>query len=487
MKEYRITISLLLIFLIISNAIGQNNSILKFDNNGEFKIIQLTDLHWSQESPKALETAGLIKHIISVEKPDLAILTGDVVTAPPAKIGWLTIAGIFEEAKIPWTAILGNHDTEADILGSEIFELLSDLPYFVGELGPNISGAGNFTLPILNADETKTAAALYCIDSHNKPEMYKYGHYNWIQFDQIEWYRKKSKEYTIENNHKPIPALAFFHIPLIEYKNVQSKEATVGNKSEGVSSSDINSGMLPSFIDMKDVMGVFVGHDHNNDFIGIEHDIALAFGRSTGFDAYGKLERGARVIKLYENDFRFDTWITTLKGTEFKYYFPSGISHEDEATMTYLPALKNAAKGNHGLKYNYYEGGSLRKTADIETNAVKKKSGYVNNFTIESALVQDSFAFVFEGLIDIPHRGVYNFYTFSDDGSVLKINDEMVVDNDGSHSLRRRDGKVALEEGLHKIEVIYFENYMGEFLEVGWSGKSIREETIPDHVLYINE
>ena len=187
------------------------------------------------------------------------------------------------------------------------------------------------------------------------------------------------------------------------------------------------------------------------------------------------------------NDFRFDTWIRTLKGTEFKYYFPSGISHEDEATMTYLPALTNAKKGSLGLKYNYYEGGTLRKTADIETNAIKKKSGYVNNFTIEPALVQDSFAFVFEGLIDIPHRGVYNFYTFSDDGSVLRINDELVVDNDGSHSLRRRDGKVALEAGLHKIEVIYFENYMGEFLEVGWSGKSIREETIPDHVLYINE
>ena len=68
MKEYRITISLFLIFLIISNAIGQNNSILKFDNNGEFKIIQLTDLHWSQESPKSFETARLIEHIINVER-----------------------------------------------------------------------------------------------------------------------------------------------------------------------------------------------------------------------------------------------------------------------------------------------------------------------------------------------------------------------------------------------------------------------------------
>ena len=79
---------------------------------------------------------------------------------------------------------------------------------------------------------------------------------------------------------------------------------------------------------------------------------------------------------------------------------------------------------------------------------------------------------------------LYNFYTFSDDGSVLYIDDEVVVDNDGSHSLKRENGRIALDKGLHKIKVAYFENYMGEFLEVGWSSRAIREEAIPEFVLF---
>ena len=36
-------------------------------------------------------------------------------------------------------------------------------------------------------------------------------------------------------------------------------------------------------------MGVFVGHDHDNDFIGIDKGIALGYGRVTGADAYGEM------------------------------------------------------------------------------------------------------------------------------------------------------------------------------------------------------
>ncbi len=49
--------------------------------------------------------------------------------------------------------------------------------------------------------------------------------------------------------------------------------------------------MFASFLDMRDVMGVFVGHDHDNDFIGIDKGIALGYGRVTGADAYGELTR----------------------------------------------------------------------------------------------------------------------------------------------------------------------------------------------------
>lgn len=474
--------ALIIIFIIPIGLFAQSNLLFQ---NGKFKIAQFTDLHWNNESDKCEQTILIIESVLQTEQPQLAILSGDVVTAPPAKDGWLKIAQIFERFKTPWTVVLGNHDAEADLSREGVFDLLQELPYFIGEKGNNLSGVGNFALNINNIDNN-TSAILYFFDSHNKPEQNKNGHYDWIHFDQISWYRQQSTSFT-QINGKPVPSLAFFHIPIPEYKDVRIKESTLGNKTENVSSPDINSGLFTSFVDMKDVMGAFVGHDHNNDYIGTHHDIALAFGRVSGADAYGNLERGARIIEMHEGKFQFDTWIRTPSKQEFLYYFPSRISSIDEETMTFLPELKNIKKGEQGIKYSYYEGGTLRHSSDILTKANLVSEGVIKNISIETALVPDSFAFVFEGLISIPEKEVYNFYTFSDDGSVLYIDDEVIVDNDGAHSLRRMNGKVALEKGLHKIKIVYFENYMGEFLEVGWSSKSIREETIPDHVLFTIE
>ena len=59
-------------------------------------------------------------------------------------------------------------------------------------------------------------------------------------------------------------------------------------------------------------MGVFAGHDHVDNYIGCLHSICLAYGSKTGLDNYGYLEKGARVIELYEGERRFKTWLRTL-------------------------------------------------------------------------------------------------------------------------------------------------------------------------------
>lgn len=466
-------------------SFAQKNGVqLKFDKNGQFKVAQFTDLHWSNNSPDCSKTIEVIKSVLATEKPDIAILTGDVVTDTPAKEGWLRIAKIFEETKTPWAVTLGNHDDEAGISREGVFDLIENLPYFIGEKGPKLTGSGNYVLPVMAHSGTKTAALLYCIDSHNKPSAYKYGHYDWIHFDQIDWYRKTSDQYTAQNNNTPLPALMFFHIPVLEFNNIVGKEKTVGNKEEGVASPDINSGMFCSMIEKKDVMGVFVGHDHDNDYIGIDQGIALAFGRTSGVDAYGKLERGGRIIKMYENKNQFDTWIRTPKGIEFEYYYPSGLSSADETTLEYLPA-KKLEVARQGVEYKYYEADHKLTHTDMIASAKFIKEGTLNNFSIAPATAMDSMAFEFKTYIKIPERGVYQFYTFSDDGSKLFIDSKVVVDNDGSHSLERADGKVALEAGYHELKLLYFENYMGEFLEVGISSRNIREDIIPDNMLYI--
>ncbi len=80
--------------------------------NGKFKIAQFTDLHWTPQSLKCGETEATIRSVLHAEHPDIAILSGDVVTENPAIDGWKAIAGIFNEHKVPFVVTMGNHDAE---------------------------------------------------------------------------------------------------------------------------------------------------------------------------------------------------------------------------------------------------------------------------------------------------------------------------------------------------------------------------------------
>ena len=150
--------------------------------------------------------------------------------------------------------------------------------------------------------------------------------------------------------------------------------------------------------------------------------------------------------------------------------------------MTYLPGVKTSS-GNPGVAYTYYEG-KCKRVADIDTCS-KVKSGVMSNFSIKEAAVTDHFAYDFRTLVRISERGVYRFYTYSDDGSQLYIDGKLIVDNDGGHSARRVEGKVALEKGFHELHLLYFEDYMGQELEVGYAGRNVPETTLPDSMLFL--
>lgn len=453
---------------------------------GKFKIAQFTDLHWTPKSPNCAETEAIIRAVLKAENPDIALLTGDVVTEDPAMDGWKSVAAIFDEAKVPFVVTMGNHDAE-HMAKDAIYDYLLKSPYYVGTKGPeDIMGRGNCVIPVYDSPKKgKVEALLYCIDSNDYQPNKLYGLYDWIHFDQIAWYRGQSARFTKANGGNPVPALAFFHIPLLEYNEIIGDGKTYGYNGEGeVASSDLNSGMFTSFLEMKDVMGVFVGHDHENDYLGIYKGLALGYGRVTGTDAYGSLTRGARIIELQEGKFKFDTWITTPAGREAEYYYPSGLNSEEAQAMTYQPARK-ATAGKHGVAYTYYEG-KCKRVADIASCKVAKE-GSMKNFSIKDAAAADHFAYDFRTWIRIPERGVYRFYTFSDDGSMLFIDGKRVVDNDGGHSSRRAEGKIALEKGLHELHVLYFEDYMGQELEVGYAGRNIPEAPIPDEQLFLPE
>jgi predicted MPP superfamily phosphohydrolase len=308
-------ITILLLFISEMNA--QKTPNLKFDQDGKFKIMQFTDVHLKvQNKPRCDSVMNTITIVLAKEKPDMVILTGDIATSEDVKLAWSTVTKPMRDAGIPWAVVFGNHDHEHGFTNKQMMDYLVTLPLNLSENGPvNIFGSGNYILEIHGSKSNKTKALLYCFDSNaytgekDNPEL---GDYDWIKNDQIQWYRKKSIEYTKKNMGKPLPALAFFHIPLPEYNLVRSFSNTIGDKDEEVASPVINSGMYNAMYESKDVVSVFCGHDHNNNFIGTLNNIGLAYGCKTGKDAYGRLDKGGRVIVLYEGERKFDTWLTTI-------------------------------------------------------------------------------------------------------------------------------------------------------------------------------
>ena len=481
MKNRKFILTALFASLILLGAYAQKSVAFR---EGKLKIVQLTDIHWDPQSKNCAQTAQTIEAVLALEKPDIAMLTGDVVTEKPGPEGWKAIIALLEKAQVPFTVMMGNHDAEV-MPKQEIYDLLAQSPYFIGEKGPEtIHGCGNYVVPVYGADHKTTKALLYCIDSNDYPESKDYGTYDWIHFDQVAWYRQTSARFTKENGGNPLPALAFFHIALPEYDAIPNNGTMLGEKNEGSGASKINSGLFASFIEMGDVMGAFVGHDHDNDFIGTHYQIALAYGRVTGTDAYGDLERGMRVIELKENERSFDTWVRTPSKKGDIFYYPSGLTSLDEEQMSYLPATTTKA-GKPGVAYTYYEG-IFKSTADV-LKAKPVKEGTFRNFSIKEAAADDHFGYQFHSLINIPEKGVYKFHIYSDDGARLFIDGQEVIDNDGSHSAGEATGKVALEKGFHEIRVIYFEDYMGQALEIGITGKNLPKQVLPDEMLFLPE
>jgi len=111
----------------------------------------------------------------------------------------------------------------------------------------------------------------------------------------------------------------------------------------------------------------------------------------------------------------------------------------------------------------------------------------VSQMNLSEILRNDNILLQFEGYIDIPSAGTYTFYLNSGDGSIMWIDDSLLVNNDGQHGPTEVSASTSLTKGMHKIEVGYFNNTGEKFFEVNWSGPGISKQEIPENVLYISE
>eukprot|EP00931_Biecheleriopsis_adriatica_P122109 TRINITY_DN9711_c0_g1_i7.p1 TRINITY_DN9711_c0_g1~~TRINITY_DN9711_c0_g1_i7.p1 ORF type:complete len:1818 (+),score=284.41 TRINITY_DN9711_c0_g1_i7:92-5455(+) len=137
------------------------------------------------------------------------------------------------------------------------------------------------------------------------------------------------------------------------------------------------------------------------------------------------------------------------------FYFTQGCSLTDLSSMT--PSFTNVV-----LDINWWnEGGmpDLRRT--------------------------DHFALRYRGFLTIHSAGQYTFFTTSDDGSKLWVDNQDVLNNDGCHPMEERSGSIYLAAGRVPMQVEFFENGGGAGLELQYQGPDTdnAKRVIPESVV----
>ena len=310
---------------------AQNN--LKFNENGEFTILHLTDWHCDYPLPDVHRQ--LVLESLKEADPDFVVLGGDLSEASPENqpAAIKEICEIFVQAEIPFVITFGNHDYMHDYSIDEMFAFYKEYgrDYFIGtDENPELFGCGTCSIPVYSNDGSKIAYNIYCFDSGDRAvaDGEDKG-YDSVHADQIEWYRAKAEELKTENGGSYVPSVVFQHIIVQEIYDklfpVANKNFSVGVREYETVTYDLmpipdysnvkdgyifekpcpgyyNHGQLDAMSKNGDVRAIFCGHDHYNSFTVEINGVDIVNTPSIKpHILLRKINWGPRVITLHES------------------------------------------------------------------------------------------------------------------------------------------------------------------------------------------
>ncbi|KGE87720.1 MAG: PQQ-dependent sugar dehydrogenase [Phaeodactylibacter xiamenensis] len=99
----------------------------------------------------------------------------------------------------------------------------------------------------------------------------------------------------------------------------------------------------------------------------------------------------------------------------------------------------------------------------------------------------DFYSIQWTGSIEVPFSETYTFYTHSDDGARLWVNEELIIDQWVPQPPTEVSGEISLQAGQrYAIRLEYFEEGGGAVCELRWSSLRTPKDIIPKSQLYPN-
>ena len=136
-----------------------------------------------------------------------------------------------------------------------------------------------------------------------------------------------------------------------------------------------------------------------------------------------------------------------------------------------------------GLEANYFDNQDF-------TNPIINRIDPVVNFnwgtgSPDPSMGADNFSIRWDGLIEVPVSGSYTFYTNTDDGVRLWVNDQLLIDKWIPQSPTEWSASISLTQGaLVNITMEYYEQGGGAVAQLSWSGPGIGKQIIPSQYLH---
>ncbi|MFA5525430.1 MAG: metallophosphoesterase [Acholeplasmataceae bacterium] len=314
MRKFILFSLVILIGLLISSCQSQREIIYTNDDpfvlemkGEELNILQLTDLHLTfGYDHRDQRTFKLIKHLNDQADFDLIVITGDLTMSPAGPSLFASLIEYMESLETPWTFVFGNHETDYHTY-QDFLEVIKDTTYLYFKVGPELEngGVGNFHFTFTKNDIP--AFRLYMLDSKAEREIYteEEGEYDYLSEAQVNWFRNHVQLDFVKH-------LIFMHVPLRQYIKVEDYEGYF--LEDKVYAQGVDTGFFDTMVDLNRSLAIFVGHDHLNDFWFEKEGIMLAYGRATGFNGYGNLEKGGRVISVNPLNNQITTDVLTESG-----------------------------------------------------------------------------------------------------------------------------------------------------------------------------
>ena len=152
--------ALLLTALTAPVSAAEEDTMLQFDENGEFRILIVAD---TQDTARPQEaTLRLLNAELDAADADLVVFTGDQVHGPSVRTEAAmekaldAILAPVAKRGIPFAAVFGNHDDEGGVSKETQLAIYQSYPGCLMSAGPDdITGCGNYNLLVWSSDGSR--------------------------------------------------------------------------------------------------------------------------------------------------------------------------------------------------------------------------------------------------------------------------------------------------------------------------------------------